>query len=81
MKFVIFMFQLEWMVTRLMEHRVVANLAVRLFRVMASAVEHITCETFSSPSEWVVSSTSVFIDNVMHASCDVCHSMLCENWS
>ena len=50
--------------------------SVRLVRVLASAVEHITCDAFSSPSECGLSSTSALIDSVAHASCDACHSML-----
>ena len=70
------MLQVEWMVIQLMEHRVVTHLSVCVVRVMASDVEHNTCGTFSSPSECVASSTSVFIDSVAHASCDACHSMV-----
>ena len=58
-----------------------------LVRVMAFDVEHITFGTFSSPSEGVSPTTSVFIDSVMHASCYACNSlpmtlvMLCLNTS
>jgi len=43
--------QVEWMVILLMERRVVTHHSVRLVRVMAFDVEHITWGTFSSPSE------------------------------
>ena len=76
MKYISPMIQVEWMVIRLMEHPVVTHLSVRLVRVMASDVEHIACGTFSSPSEIVALPTSAFIDSVVHASCDACHSML-----
>ena len=57
-----------------MEHRVVTYHSVRLVRVMALDVEHTTCGTFSSPSESVSLPTPVFIDSVVHASCDAGHS-------
>ena len=43
----------EWMVILLMEHQVVTRHSVCLFLVVAFDVEHITCGTFSSPSEGV----------------------------
>ena len=64
------------MVIRLMKQRVVTHLSVCHVRVVAFDVEHITCGTFSSPSECVVLATSVLIDSVVHASCDACHSTL-----
>ena len=39
-------------------------------------VEHITCGTFPSLSEGVGLQASAFIDSVVHATCDACHSML-----
>ena len=44
--------------------------SVRLVRVSASDVEHITCGTFSSPSEGVGATTFAFTGFVVHASCD-----------
>ena len=64
------MIQVEWTVIRLMEHRVVTRHSVRLGRIMAFDVEHITCGTSSSPFESVASPTFAFIDSVVHASCD-----------
>ena len=67
---------------RMMEQRVVTHHSVRLVRVMAFDVEHITCGTLSSPSEGVSPTTSVFID-----SCYACNPMpmtlvmLCLNTS
>ena len=75
MKHIISVFQLGWMVIRLMGHRVVTFLSARLVRVMAFAVEHIICGTFSSPSEGVGLPRAAFIDSVVHATCDACHSV------
>ena len=59
-----------------MKQRVVLHHPVRLVRVMASVVEHITCSTFSSLPEGVALPTSAFIDNVVHACCDAGQSTL-----
>ena len=50
--------------------------SVPLVRVMAFDVEHITCGTFPSLSEGVGLPAAAFIDSVVHATCDACHSML-----
>ena len=68
------LFLVEWMIVLLTEQRAVTHHSVRLVRVMALDVEHIICGTFSSPSEGVSSPTPVFIDSVVHASCDARHS-------
>ena len=69
------MFWVEQLALRLMEQRVVIYYSVRLVRVMAFDVEHITCGTFPPG---VGLSTSACIDCGVHASCDAGHSASCH---
>ena len=75
MKHIISMFQLGWLVIRLVGHRVCDISFSASWSSDGFDVEHITCGTLSSRSEGVSPTTSVFIDSVMHASCYACNSM------
>ena len=68
-------FRVQLMALRLKEQRVDTYHSVRLVRVMAFDVEHITCGTFSPG---VGTSTSACIDCGVHASCDAVYSTSCH---